>query len=63
MLMLDYLAVLVMGASAGSVVALSHRLRPQKEQSIRKLWTWLHVLVTWPLPALLGIHILTVYYY
>ncbi|GGA62946.1 nitrite reductase [Neiella marina] len=63
LLMLNFLAVLVFGASAGAVVAISHQFNPMKSAAIRKFWTWLHTLVTWPLPILLSIHILTVYYF
>jgi len=63
MLMIDFLTVLVMGAIASSVVALGHRLPPMRSQRVKKFWSWAHILVTWPLPILLGTHILTVYYY
>lgn len=63
LLMLNFLAVLVLGASAGAVVAFSHKFNPMKTTAIRKFWTWLHTLVAWPLPILLSIHILTVYYF
>ncbi len=63
LLMLNFLAVLVLGASAGGIVALSHKLKPSNSRMVRKLTTWLHILVTWPLPALLAIHILSVYYF
>ncbi|MBW8192533.1 FAD-dependent oxidoreductase [Neiella marina] len=63
LLMFNFLAVLVLGASAGAVVAFSHKFNPMKTTAIRKFWTWLHTLVAWPLPILLSIHILTVYYF
>ena len=63
LLILNFLAVLMMGSVASSVVALSHRLQPVKSQKIRSFWSWLHIIVTWPLPILLGVHILTVYYF
>jgi nitrite reductase (NADH) large subunit len=62
-LMINFLAIIVLGAGAGSVVALSHKLSAKKSMAIRKTWTWLHILVTWPLPALLAVHILSVYYF
>ena len=62
-LMLNFLAVLILGSLAGSVVALSHRLQPVPARRTVKFWSWLHILVTWPLPILLGMHILTVYYF
>lgn len=63
LLMLNFLGVLLMGVMAGWVVALSHKLSPSSATSLRKLSTWLHILVTWPLPVLLSMHILSVYYF
>ena len=63
LLMINFLTVLALGAGAGIVVALSHRLQPVAGQALRRSWNWLHLLVTWPLPALLGAHILTVYFF
>ena len=63
MLMFNFLAVLVFGSLAGFVISLSHNLNAVKSQSIRRFWSWVHVLITWPLPVLLGTHILTVYYF
>lgn len=62
-LIINFLLVLILGAMATSVVALSHQLEPANAQRIRKFWSWFHIVVTWPLPVLLGIHILTVYYF
>ena len=62
-LMIDFIAVLVLGASTGGIVALSHTLKPARERALKKLWSWLHILGSWPLPALIGAHILTVYYF
>lgn len=63
MLMLDFLCVLVLGAGASGIVALCHKMSPARARLVRKFTTWVHILVTWPLPALLGIHILSVYYF
>ena len=63
LLMLDFLLVIALGSLAGLVVSLSHRLPAKNAQSIRKFWSWTHILVTWPLPILLAVHIFTVYYY
>jgi nitrite reductase (NADH) large subunit len=63
LLMINFLAVIVLGAGAGAVVALSHKLSASSSMMVRKTWTWLHILVTWPLPALLATHILSVYFF
>ncbi len=62
-LMLDFLAILGLGAVAGAVIAASHRFNPIRARRLRKHWRWFHTLVAWPLPALLGMHILSVYYF
>lgn len=63
MLMINFLGVLVFGSLAGLVISLSHNLNAVQSQKVRRFWSWAHVLITWPLPVLLGIHILTVYYF
>lgn len=62
-LMLNFLTVLVVGAATGLVVAMSHRLKPVSVKRVRNTSNWLHILAVWPLPALLGSHILSVYYF
>ena len=63
MLMINFISVLLLGGVAGAVMGLSHKLNPNQSVSIRRFFSWCHILVTWPLPILLAIHILTVYYY
>lgn len=63
LLMLDFLVVLTLGALAGAVVALGHTLDSKAYARLRGFWAWLHILASWPLPLLLAIHILTVYYF
>ncbi len=62
-LILDFLGILTLGALAGVVVSLSHKFKPAAAKKIRKTWTWLHILVAWPLPVLLAFHIISVYYF
>ncbi len=63
MLMINFLLVLLLGSMAGAVISLSHKLDASASQKLRKFWTWTHIFVTWPLPILIGTHILTVYYF
>jgi nitrite reductase (NADH) large subunit len=63
LLILDFLAVLVLGALTGLAVAFSHKLKPTVAKKFRKAWSWMHILVTWPLPILLMFHIISVYYF
>jgi len=63
LLMLNFLAVISIGALAGGAVSLAHTISPSLSTNVKKFFTWSHILITWPLPVLLGIHILTVYYF
>ena len=59
----DFIAVIVVGALAGIVVAQSHRLPVSTSKRLRDVLFWAHILVTWPLPVLLTMHIVSVYYF
>lgn len=62
-LMLNFLVVLGMGAATGAVVALNHYVNPLRAQKLRSACNWLHIAVSWPLPALILTHIVSVYYF
>lgn len=66
-LMLSFLSLGLLGASAGLVKGFEHVLneRVYKRASAKPagLPIWLHIIALWPLPLLLALHILTVYYY
>lgn len=62
-LMLNFLALALLGALAGGVIALERKMNALWGGRLRRWWSWSHILVLWPLPALLGFHILAVYYY
>jgi nitrite reductase (NADH) large subunit len=61
-LMLTFLGVIALGAAAGGVVALEHRLGGRGAQ-LRRTWTWAHLLLFWPVPVLLGMHVFKSYYF
>jgi nitrite reductase (NADH) large subunit len=62
MLMLSFLKLSLMGALAGAVTAMEQR--PTRLTRHLRAWTsTTHILLLWPLPALLGYHILSVYYF
>ncbi len=61
-LMLTFLAVIGLGSAAGGVIALEHRLGGAAAR-VRRAWTWAHVLAFWPVPVLLGLHVLKTYYF
>jgi nitrite reductase (NADH) large subunit len=66
-LMIAFLAAAGLGALSGGIMAVEHRLMngPMRgtTKPPRRVPIWLHILAFWPLPVLLALHILTVYYY
>jgi nitrite reductase (NADH) large subunit len=61
-LMSSFLGVIALGAVAGGVVALEHRLGARAVR-LRRAWTWAHLIVFWPVPVLLGVHVFKSYYF
>jgi nitrite reductase (NADH) large subunit len=66
-LMATMLAAAGIGGLAGIVTAIEHRLRRRAggatRTAPRTIPVWLHIIAVWPLPILLSIHVLTVYFY
>ncbi len=62
-LMLDFLLAAGLGALATVVIAWQHRMSRQPGKHLRDFLYWSHVVILWPLPVLLGFHILSVYYF
>ena len=62
-LMLAFSALLITGAVGGLSIALQHRWTPASARRLRKAALWGHVLTFWPLPALLGFHVLKTYWF
>ena len=62
-LMLTFLAVALTGALAGAIVALEPRLDPLTAKRARSFINYVHLIVFWPLPVLLGFHIVSFYYF
>lgn len=63
-----FLATLLAGAVSGAIIAAEHRLTAipavrNRRIDPRRIAIWLHILACWPLPALLIVHIATVYFY
>lgn len=63
LLMLNFLALAVVGANASTVVSTEHRLNPSLAKKQRQRWTWLHIVLFMPVPVLLAVHILKSYYF
>ena len=62
-LMVDFLALAALGSVAGLVTAFEHRAGPGRGKALRSRFTWLHIVLFWPLPVLLGFHVLKTYYF
>jgi nitrite reductase (NADH) large subunit len=54
---------LATGGGLGALIALEHRWAPARARAWRARLTWSHVLALWPLPVLLGFHIVQAYYF
>ena len=63
LLMTNFLLLAVVGAVGSSVIATEHRLPPMLAKRQRHAWTWLHIVLFWPFPVLLGFHIVKGYYF
>lgn len=63
LLMLDFLALLLVGAAASGVIGLQQILPRARARRTREVSLWLHILLLWPLPALLGFHIFKTYWF
>jgi nitrite reductase (NADH) large subunit len=63
LLMLSFVGLLLVGAAASGVIGLQHRLPRRFAARSRSISLWLHILLLWPLPALLGFHVLKTYWY
>lgn len=61
LLTICFLALFILGAAAGIVIALQEKFSPAKTYVFKRNFKWLHVLVSWPLPILLLTHILSTY--
>jgi len=63
MLMLNFLLLAAIGAYAGRVIAVEHRMTTKQARKQRRLWNGLHIYLVWSFPVLLGFHVLKTYYF
>lgn len=61
-LITSFLGVVAVGSAAGGVIALEHRLGAGAAR-LRRTWTWTHIILFWPIPILLVLHVLKTYYF
>lgn len=63
LLMTGFSLMLLIGALTTLIIAFEHRIEAGVVQRLRRQATWLHILLFWPVPALLGWHIFKTYWY
>ena len=62
-LMLNYLSVAAVGGLAGVIAARERVIGGRRGRRLRATLNWLHIILFWPLPVLLGFHIVSAYYF
>ena len=62
-LMLFYSSLLVFGALAGGVISLEHKLDAAIARRIKRSSIWIHIILFWPVPVLLGFHVFKTFYF
>ncbi len=62
-LMIIFTSLILVGSIAGAAIGFEHKLPGRVAKQIRSYAVWSHILLLWPLPALLGFHILKTYYF
>jgi len=63
LLMFNFLLVAILGALAGNLIYLENRSTDESYFQIRELFKTVHWAISWPLPVLLSLHILSIYYF
>ena len=58
-----FLSAMLVGAAAGAVFVFSDRWSALSARDRRLRASWVHILVLWPLPILIALHVVMVYYY
>jgi nitrite reductase (NADH) large subunit len=62
-LITGFVVLLALGTMAGGVIAVEHRLDQVLARRMRSCLIWAHILLVWPMPVLLGFHIVKSYYF
>ncbi len=63
LLMLSFVGLIIIGSMAAGVIAFEHKISMALARKLRNQSIWLHILLFWPLPALLAFHIIKTYYF
>ena len=62
-LMCCFFLLILTGSIAGLVLAEEHKFSPRTARHLRKTLLWAHIILLWPLPVLLSMHVLKGYYF
>lgn len=62
LLLFSFAGLIALGSITALLMATEHRLGARGTQ-VRSRWYWLHLLLFWPFPVLLGVHVLKSYYF
>lgn len=62
-LLLNFLLLAVLGVAVSVAIGMQYKFSPSIGRQVRNIGFWGHLLLSWPLPALLSFHILSVYYF
>lgn len=63
LLFINFISVLLVGVLTGLVLSFGNKFSAGSNLTLRKFTSWMHIFATWPLPVLLSVHILSVYYF
>lgn len=63
LLMLSFTGLILAGGVLSATLGFEHHLSAQLARRLRRTSLWVHILLLWPLPVLLGFHILKAYYF
>ena len=62
-LALDFISIALLGSFAGIIAYLSPRWSPIAARNRRLFWSRVHLVLFWPLPVLIALHVIQVYFY
>lgn len=62
-LMSIFSGLIFVGALAGTVIAMDHKFTRKVARRLRTVTVWLHIILLWPMPVLLGFHVVKTYYF
>lgn len=62
-LMVSFIGLLLVGSLASTIISLVHKVDAVRGQRVKNAMVWGHILLFWPVPALLVFHVLQSYYF